>query len=280
MPMSAQYASHNENSCVVPHFGYPDTRNAVVALMIPLALHDADGGTSGITWPQSSCTSFWSSWLSNGMVALMTLLASCDTPASMVSHDQKLCCTLFQLTCPNDYNATIDNAIGITWCWCQYQQCKMAEKVLLNLILSYWNNKCNSAIDDVISIMWWQESCCTLFQSSWPHKQNGAIDNAISVMKCSHCYEQHYLTKSVTWHLVSVTHMKFREKPGNFISLSNIGQSDLHITYYGLLHVWYTPGGNMCRVCYPTSKESNCTLSGSCWPILSTGVLIRSCWPT
>ena len=38
-----------------------------------------------------------------------------------------------------------------------------------------------------------------------------------------------------------VTHMKFRAKLGNFISLSYIGQSDLHITYYGLLHVWYTP---------------------------------------
>ena len=31
-------------------------------------------------------------------------------------------------------------------------------------------------------------------------------------------------------------------KPGNFIGLSYIGQSDLHITYYGLPHVWYTPG--------------------------------------
>ena len=39
-----------------------------------------------------------------------------------------------------------------------------------------------------------------------------------------------------------VTHMTFRVKPGNFIGLSYIGQSDLHITYYGLLHVWYIPG--------------------------------------
>ena len=39
-----------------------------------------------------------------------------------------------------------------------------------------------------------------------------------------------------------VTHMKFRTKPGNFICLSYVGQSDLHITY-GLLHVWVTPGG-------------------------------------
>ena len=40
---------------------------------------------------------------------------------------------------------------------------------------------------------------------------------------------------------VSVTHMKFRGNPGNFMGLSYIGQSDLHITY-GLLHVWYIPG--------------------------------------
>ena len=43
-----------------------------------------------------------------------------------------------------------------------------------------------------------------------------------------------------------VTHMKFRAKPGNFIGLSYIGQSDLHITYYGLLHVWYVSGNTVC----------------------------------
>ena len=40
-----------------------------------------------------------------------------------------------------------------------------------------------------------------------------------------------------------VTHMKFRADPGNFIGLSYIGHSDLHITYYGLPQVWYTFGG-------------------------------------
>ena len=59
-----------------------------------------------------------------------------------------------------------------------------------------------------------------------------------------------------------------------------IGHSDLYNIYYGMSHVWYTPGGSGCRVCYPTSKKSKCTLTGSCWPILSTGGLIRSCWPT
>ena len=61
-----------------------------------------------------------------------------------------------------------------------------------------------------------------------------------------------------------MTHVKFRAKPGNFIGLSYVGHSDLHITYYGLLCVCYTPGSSRCRVCYPTSKESKCTLTGSC----------------
>ena len=39
-----------------------------------------------------------------------------------------------------------------------------------------------------------------------------------------------------------VTHIKFRAKPGHFIGLSYVGHSDLHITYYGLLHVSYTTG--------------------------------------
>ena len=37
-----------------------------------------------------------------------------------------------------------------------------------------------------------------------------------------------------------VTHMKLRVDPGNFIGLSYIGHSDLHVTYYGLPPVWYT----------------------------------------
>ena len=38
-----------------------------------------------------------------------------------------------------------------------------------------------------------------------------------------------------------VTHMKFREFQG-FAWFSYIGHSDLHNAYYGMLHVWYTPG--------------------------------------
>ena len=41
-----------------------------------------------------------------------------------------------------------------------------------------------------------------------------------------------------------VTHMEFRADPGNFTVLTYIGHSDLPITYYGLLQVWYTFGGS------------------------------------
>ena len=40
-----------------------------------------------------------------------------------------------------------------------------------------------------------------------------------------------------------VTHMKFRANPGNFIGLSYIGHSDLHITYYGLPCMYGIPLG-------------------------------------
>ena len=43
-----------------------------------------------------------------------------------------------------------------------------------------------------------------------------------------------------------MTHMKFRANRGNFIDLSYIGHSDLHITYYGLLYAFYTPGKTAC----------------------------------
>ena len=42
-----------------------------------------------------------------------------------------------------------------------------------------------------------------------------------------------------------------------------IGQCDLINTCFGLLQVWYSPGGSMWKICYLTSKESILTLIGS-----------------
>ena len=55
-----------------------------------------------------------------------------------------------------------------------------------------------------------------------------------------------------------------------------IGHSVLYNGYYGMSCVLYTPGGSRYRVFYLTSMESKCTFTGSCWPFLSIGDLIRS----
>ena len=44
-----------------------------------------------------------------------------------------------------------------------------------------------------------------------------------------------------------VTHMKFRENPGNCLVLAKLGHSDLYLNNYWMSHVWYTPGGSRWR---------------------------------
>ena len=58
-----------------------------------------------------------------------------------------------------------------------------------------------------------------------------------------------------------VTYIKFRADPGNFIVLSYVGHSDLHIhsTYYGLPQIWYTLGGPV-GVGYATQPPRNPTV--------------------
>ena len=55
-------------------------------------------------------------------------------------------------------------------------------------------------------------------------------------------HDGNYCSDSDTGNNAIVTHMKFRVVSGNFTVLSYIGQSDLHITYFGSLQVWYTLG--------------------------------------
>ena len=68
------------------------------------------------------------------------------------------------------------------------------------------------------------------------------------------------VSSTVYLSFTTVTHMKFRVVPKIFTVLSYIGQCDLHNTCFGLLQVWYTPGGSVCGICYLTSKESIFTL--------------------
>ena len=78
------------------------------------------------------------------------------------------------------------------------------------------------------------------------------------------CTAQWYTIAALTLMIIGlviyVTPMKFRVISGISTVFSYIGQCDLLNTCFGLLHVWYTPGGSMCRICHLTSKESIFTL--------------------
>ena len=57
------------------------------------------------------------------MVPLMTLWASCDinASASSITWPKKSCCTTYWSSWPAECNGTIDDAVGIMWCQCQWQ---------------------------------------------------------------------------------------------------------------------------------------------------------------
>ena len=102
-----------------------------------IASHDANAGVSSIIWPKCDVASHFNHLdLTNGMVPLMTLLASCnsDTSISGITWSKMSCCTLFESSWPNECIHAIDNTIGITCYWCQSQQYQMTETVLLCLV--------------------------------------------------------------------------------------------------------------------------------------------------
>ena len=69
--------------------------------MMPLASHHAAAGASGITWPKRHVAShFYHFDISNGMVPLMTLLASCDTDNSIsgITGPKHYVAQIFQLS--------------------------------------------------------------------------------------------------------------------------------------------------------------------------------------
>ena len=68
--------------------------------------------------------------------------------------------------------------------------------------------------------------------------QDADVPNADVSPNQAQLYRSLQHQDSMTYWII-VTHMKIGAKPGNFIGFSYIGHSDLHITYYGLLHVWY-----------------------------------------
>ena len=104
----------------------------MIPMLVPVAL----------TWQKCHVASHFHHYdLTNAMVPLITLFASCDTDKSIhgITKPKELCYTLFQSSGPNELIGAIDNAIDIIWCWCQCLKGQMTEKVMLHLILVILN---------------------------------------------------------------------------------------------------------------------------------------------
>ena len=91
------------------------------------------------------------------------------------------------------------------WLWYQHQWYHMTKKYVahsfsfcdLEWEWCYWY----AADASAKSVNWLKMSSCISFRSSWTNKCSGAIDDAISVMWYQHWY---HMTKKVTLHLVSI----------------------------------------------------------------------------
>ena len=80
-------------------------------LMMLLAWCDTDASASVIKGPKSHVAlHFKLSWPQECNVAIFGAIASCDANASAAP--------LFWISSLNKYSGAIDDAIGITWCWC------------------------------------------------------------------------------------------------------------------------------------------------------------------
>ena len=77
-------------------------------------------------------------------------------------------------------------------------------------------------------------------------------------------------------HKIHVWHTWNSGKLQGIAWFSYISHSDLHNAYYEIHVYGISLGSSGCRVSYPSSKKSKCTLTQSCWPILSTEGLINS----
>ena len=152
-------------------------------LIESLASHDV-AGENEITWWKTHFISFWSFWLINGIVPLMTLLTSCDTDTSLSSIKWPkvtvhiffsyldLMNTVALLTIPLASHDADTSANGVKW----------PKK---SFCILFWNKKCNRAIADTISVLWCQYwhhiAKKSLFQLSSSNEQSGAIGDAVSI---------------------------------------------------------------------------------------------------
>ena len=198
----ASMALYDQKSYVSPHFDYHDWRNAVVPLMIPLTLYDADA--NGIRWSKSHVAfPFDHPDLTNGMMPLMTLLASCDIDTSIIAlYEQityithclnhleliKMVVLLKMVWAACDSDASEDSAKWLKQSYSiSFQSSLTNKEAVLLMILSV-------SYDASTGITWPKKSCFIFFQSFWPSKHIGAIGNAIRVIWCLYWCQQHHIS--------------------------------------------------------------------------------------
>ena len=136
MQMPAPNALHDQKSHVAPPFSY--LKQMHVVLTMPLALHVADAGANGITWPpKSCCVSFWSSSYNKCSGAIIWHWHQYQwyhIAKNVVAH----CCSHLKL---------------------------MKAMVLLTMTLAS-----HDADVSANSVKWLKKSWCTSFQPSWHNK--------------------------------------------------------------------------------------------------------------
>ena len=144
------------------HFDHLDLTDGMVPLMTPLASCDTDTSVNGITWPKCYVAHCFNALDLMNTVVLMTVpLSSYDADASGKKY-------------------------------------QMTEKVMLLLILIICTNKCIDAIDDAISVMWCQH---------WHHMMKRVMSHLVSIVftlwtKWHHCWSSHDSsadTGCITW---------------------------------------------------------------------------------
>ena len=174
----------------------------MMVMLVPVAWH-----------AKKSCSSPFNHLnITDGMVPLMTLLASCDTNRSIngISWLKGLCYTSFWWSSLNKCSCSIDDTISITWCW--YKRHHMTKK---SCCMSFYHLDLTNEM--VPLMMFWHHVTLTLasmelhgqksyfmgFQLFWPNEYNGPIDSGFGITQCWCQCQQCQITYEVMFLLIS-----------------------------------------------------------------------------
>ena len=88
------------------------------------------------------------------MIVTLATVVGCNayTGANWIRWPKKSCCTSFWLSWPKECNSTIDNSIGIMWCWvcCQWityfqHWCQWCQLMLMLVSMASHDQRCHVA---------------------------------------------------------------------------------------------------------------------------------------